>query len=172
MPSSFIHVVAYDISFFFFFSCIKVYFYFFFPFIFISWRLITLHYCSGFCHTFISFFLKAEFKCFKSQNWSHFAIIIIQCFFRESYLGVQAGQSSSVSSQIYFPDFMPLLLLVLSMKSFSQEHLQHFFFALYKIFVFYWKIVDLQCCISFRCAAKWFIFICAYIYCFSCSFSL
>ena len=23
----------------------------FFPFIFISWRLITLHYCSGFCHT-------------------------------------------------------------------------------------------------------------------------
>ena len=26
-------------------------FYFIFPFIFISWRLITLHYCSGFCHT-------------------------------------------------------------------------------------------------------------------------
>ena len=25
---------------------------FFFPFIFISWRLITLQYCSGFCHTF------------------------------------------------------------------------------------------------------------------------
>ena len=23
----------------------------FFPFIFISWRLITLQYCSGFCHT-------------------------------------------------------------------------------------------------------------------------
>ena len=23
---------------------------FFFPFIFISWRLMTLHYCSGFCH--------------------------------------------------------------------------------------------------------------------------
>ena len=35
-----------DISFFFF------NFYFnFFPFIFISWRLITLQYCSGFCHT-------------------------------------------------------------------------------------------------------------------------
>ena len=27
------------------------YFLFFFPFIFISWRLITLQYCSGFCHT-------------------------------------------------------------------------------------------------------------------------
>ena len=30
--------------------CIFIY-YFFFPFIFISWRLITLQYCSGFCHT-------------------------------------------------------------------------------------------------------------------------
>ena len=26
-------------------------FFFFFPFVFISWRLITLQYCSGFCHT-------------------------------------------------------------------------------------------------------------------------
>ena len=26
--------------------------FFFIPFIFISWRLITLQYCSGFCHTF------------------------------------------------------------------------------------------------------------------------
>ena len=26
---------------------------FFFPFIFISWRLITLQYCSGFCHTMV-----------------------------------------------------------------------------------------------------------------------
>ena len=26
-------------------------FIYFFPFIFISWRLITLQYCSGFCHT-------------------------------------------------------------------------------------------------------------------------
>ena len=28
-----------------------LFFSFFFPFIFISWRLITLQYCSGFCHT-------------------------------------------------------------------------------------------------------------------------
>ena len=28
-----------------------LYIYIFFPFIFISWRLITLQYCSGFCHT-------------------------------------------------------------------------------------------------------------------------
>ena len=93
MPSRFIHVVAYDIS----------------------------------------FFSKAESTCFKSQNWFHVAIIIIQCFFREgsqdSYLGVhKSGQPSSISSQIYSPAAMPLLLLVLSMKSFSQDLLQHFFF--------------------------------------------
>ena len=28
--------------------CLSIFF--FFPFIFISWRLITLQYCSGFCH--------------------------------------------------------------------------------------------------------------------------
>ena len=33
-------------------------FLFFFPFIFISWRLITLQYCSGFCHTLSYEFLK------------------------------------------------------------------------------------------------------------------
>ena len=35
-------------------SYIYIFFFFtylFFPFIFISWRLITLQYCSGFCHT-------------------------------------------------------------------------------------------------------------------------
>ena len=35
---------------FFFFSVLPD-FILFFPFIFISWRLITLQYCSGFCHT-------------------------------------------------------------------------------------------------------------------------
>ena len=35
-------------GFFFFFS---IYLFIYFPFIFISWRLITLQYCSGFCHT-------------------------------------------------------------------------------------------------------------------------
>ena len=34
---------------------------FFFPFIFISWRLITLQYCSGFCHT--STWISHGFTC-------------------------------------------------------------------------------------------------------------
>ena len=32
-------------------NCLAQSFFFFFSFIFISWRLITLQYCSGFCHT-------------------------------------------------------------------------------------------------------------------------
>ena len=36
---------------FFFLIFIFLIFLYFFPFIFISWRLITLQYCSGFCHT-------------------------------------------------------------------------------------------------------------------------
>ena len=39
-----------------------VWFFFFFPFIFISWRLITLWYCSGFCHTLT--WINRGFTCF------------------------------------------------------------------------------------------------------------
>ena len=30
--------------------------------------------------------------------------------------------------------------------------------------LFYWSIVDLQCCIGFRCTAKWFTYICIYLF--------
>ena len=36
--------------------------------------------------------------------------------------------------------------------------------------IFYWSMVDLQCCASFKCTAKWFSYI--YIYSFSYSFLL
>ena len=31
-------------------------------------------------------------------------------------------------------------------------------------YFFYWSIVDLHCCISFRCTAKWFSYIYMYVY--------
>ena len=39
---------------------------------------------------------------------------------------------------------------------------------------FYWRIVDLQCCVSFRCTAKWFsyTYINTYIHSFSDSFPI
>ena len=46
----FYFILFFCIILFLFFVC-SFYFYYFFPFIFIHWRLITLQYCSGFCHT-------------------------------------------------------------------------------------------------------------------------
>ena len=40
--------------------------FFFFSFIYISWRLITLHYCSGFCHTLI--WISHGFTCAPHLN--------------------------------------------------------------------------------------------------------
>ena len=39
-------------------------------------------------------------------------------------------------------------------------------------FNFYWSIVDLQCCVSFRCTAKWIIYTYAYIHSFLDSFPI
>ena len=35
---------------------------------------------------------------------------------------------------------------------------------LYFVFLFYWSVVGLQCCISFRCTAKGFRYMCIYTY--------
>ena len=40
------------------------------------------------------------------------------------------------------------------------------------IFILYWSIVDLQCCVSFRCTPKWFSYTYTYIHSFSDSFSI
>ena len=34
---------------------------------------------------------------------------------------------------------------------------------MYLFFIYYWSIVDLQYCVSFRCITKWFSFTCIYI---------
>ena len=46
-----------------FFAILFIYF---LPFIFISWRLITLQYCSGFCHTLT--WISHEFACIPHPN--------------------------------------------------------------------------------------------------------
>ena len=38
-----------------------------------------------------------------------------------------------------------------------------FVFIIFKIFVLYWNRVDLQCCVSFKCTAKWFSYTYTYI---------
>ena len=40
------------------------------------------------------------------------------------------------------------------------------------ICISYWSIVDLQCCVSFRCTAKWFSYTYTYIHSFSNSFPI
>ena len=42
--------------------------YFFFPCIFISWRLIALQYCSGFCHTYIDMNQPWIYRCSPSRS--------------------------------------------------------------------------------------------------------
>ena len=39
-------------------------------------------------------------------------------------------------------------------------------FVLFFNYIFYWSIVDLQCCVSFRCTAKWISYTYTYIHSF------
>ena len=58
---------------------------FFFPFIFISWRLITLQYCRGFCHTLTC--ISHGFTCI--PHWVEMDAIINEMFYHyvlHSYL--------------------------------------------------------------------------------------
>ena len=55
---------------------VVVNFFFFFPFIFISWRRITLQYCSGFCHTLT--WISHGFTCIPHPDpRSHFPLYLI-----------------------------------------------------------------------------------------------
>ena len=52
---------------------------------------------------------------------------------------------------------LPLVAVILLLVSFPVDHLLKKFFL-----ILYWHIIDLQCCMSFRCTAKWFSY--AYIH--------
>ena len=47
-------------------SCLFIFIFLFFSFIFISWKLITLQYCSGFCHTLT--WISQGFTCIPHPN--------------------------------------------------------------------------------------------------------
>ena len=46
------------------------------------------------------------------------------------------------------------------------------YFIFFLIFILYWTIVDLQCCVSFRCIARWFSYTYTDVYSFSNSFPI
>ena len=67
--------------------------------------------------------------------------------------------NSHISQKLLFPKLDTLI----SFNSFCL-YVPHLYFIFY--FNFYWSVVDLQCCISFRCTAKWISYTYTYIHSF------
>ena len=63
-------------------------------------------------------------------------------------------------------------LLVNIFFSFFFFFLNKYWIYFFLIFILYWGLVDLQCCVSFRCTAKWFSYAYTYIRSFSNSFPI
>ena len=73
--------------------------------------------------------------------------------------------STSLILFLVILSFLSISLLLLTNFSFQGSIRTWFvFFFFLKFIYFYWSIVDLQCCVNFRCTAKWFSYI--YIYFF------
>ena len=65
------------------------------------------------------------------------------------------------------PTIQSLMLNILTISAFppfTGNVLQVFYIVFYLIFILYWGIIDLQCCVSFRYTAKWFSHTCMFIF--------
>ena len=60
--------------------------------------------------------------------------------------------------QLFF--FWLLLTWNIFLHSFTFILPLSFYLKWFSFFKYYWCIVDLQCCLSFRCSAKWFRYMC------------
>ena len=67
---------------------------------------------------------------------------------------------TTVLTSLYL--FYSFIIQLYIHRYYSLVHLKTF-----DVFLFYWSVVDLQCCISFTCTAKWF----SYTYCILILFS-
>ena len=71
--------------------------FFFFPFIFISWRLITLQYCSGFCHTLT--WISHGFTCVPHPDPSPTSLLALNVEGRTTSQGKQLATAAAESLQ-------------------------------------------------------------------------
>ena len=78
--------------------------------------------------------------------------------------------SNSIFPSTLFMTFCEFICICVDswVLSSTDDNLLLLFFFL--IFILYWSIVGLQCCVSFRCTAKWFSYTYTYISSFSDSF--
>ena len=70
-------------------------------------------------------------------------------------------QFSMSRSCVHIPRKAEPLLLKFST---GMDNPYYFPMSVFKLTYFYWSIVDSQCCVSFRCTAKWFHFYIIYTY--------
>ena len=77
--------------------------------------------------------------------------------------------SQSLQGQFFFPPSFRDLFQYLLWDTFPDSHLEHLPHSITLsvclcVFLSYWRTLNLQCCVRFRCIAKWFSY--AYMYLF------
>ena len=80
-----------------------------------------------------------------------------------------------ICAYFYFVGYLVLFhkLILITWTNITSNHLQPKYAILVLSFFrnFYWRIVDLQCCVSFRCTAQWIRYTYTYTYSFLSCFS-